>query len=72
MRSSHGVPVLLCISVYISVCVCLCVCVRRYERYENNGWRPVAERVLLDEDPVTTMTRLKRQPLFHHNPAVRR
>ncbi|KXZ45887.1 hypothetical protein GPECTOR_49g471 [Gonium pectorale] len=43
-----------------------------YERYENNGWRPVAERALLDEDPVTTMTRLKRQPLFHHNPAVRR
>ncbi|KAG2433072.1 hypothetical protein HYH02_012776 [Chlamydomonas schloesseri] len=43
-----------------------------YERYENNGWRPVAERVLLDEDPVTTMTRLKRQPMFHFNPAVRR
>ncbi|GFR44327.1 hypothetical protein Agub_g5540 [Astrephomene gubernaculifera] len=43
-----------------------------YERYENNGWRPVAERVLLDEDPVTTMTRLKRQPMFHYNPAVRR
>ncbi|EFJ46573.1 hypothetical protein VOLCADRAFT_32536, partial [Volvox carteri f. nagariensis] len=43
-----------------------------YERHENNGWRPVSERVLLDEDPVTTMTRLKRQPLFHYNPAVRR
>ncbi|KAG2488869.1 hypothetical protein HYH03_012664 [Edaphochlamys debaryana] len=43
-----------------------------YERLENNGWRPVAERVLLDEDPVTTATRLKRQPLFHFNPAVRR
>ncbi|PNW71779.1 hypothetical protein CHLRE_16g681301v5 [Chlamydomonas reinhardtii] len=43
-----------------------------YERYENNGWRPVAERVLLDEDPVTTLTRLKRQPMFHFNPAVRR
>ncbi|GIL89786.1 hypothetical protein Vretimale_16577 [Volvox reticuliferus] len=43
-----------------------------YERHENNGWRPVSERVLLDEDPVTTMTRLKRQPMFHYNPAVRR
>lgn len=43
-----------------------------YERHENNGWRPVAERVLLDEDPTTTATRLKRQPLFHFNPAVRR
>jgi hypothetical protein len=43
-----------------------------YERVDNNGWRPLAERILLDEDPVTTMTRLRRQPLFHYNPAVRR
>lgn len=43
-----------------------------YERHDNNGWRPVAERVLLEEDPVTTMTRLKRQPMFHHNHAQRR
>jgi hypothetical protein len=43
-----------------------------YERVDNNGWRPIAERILLDEDPITTMTRLRRQPLFHYNPAVRR
>lgn len=36
-----------------------------YERHENNGWRPVSERVLLEEDPVTTMTRLRRLPFFH-------
>lgn len=43
-----------------------------YARTDNNGWRPVAERVLLDEDPITTITRMKRTPLFHYNPAVRR
>lgn len=26
----------------------------------------------MDEDPVTTMTKLKRQPLFHFNPGMRR
>lgn len=43
-----------------------------YERSENNGWRPISERILVDEDPVTTMTKLKRQPLFHFNPGMRR
>jgi len=43
-----------------------------YERFENNGWRPISERLLMDEDPVTTMTKLKRTPFFHFNPAVRR
>jgi len=43
-----------------------------YARTDNNGWRPIAERILLDEDPITTITRLKRTPLFHYNPAVRR
>jgi len=43
-----------------------------YERAENNGWRPISERILVDEDPVTTMTKLKRMPFFHHNPWVRR
>jgi hypothetical protein len=43
-----------------------------YARSDNNGWRPIAERILLDEDPITTITRLKRTPLFHYNPAVRR
>ncbi|GFH10506.1 uncharacterized protein HaLaN_05831, partial [Haematococcus lacustris] len=27
-----------------------------YARVENNGWRPISERVLVDEDPVTTAT----------------
>lgn len=43
-----------------------------YERFENNGWRPISERVLVDEDPITTATRLKRQPLFHYSPGIRR
>ena len=43
-----------------------------YERSENNGWRPISERILVDEDPVTTMTKLKRMPFFHHSPGVRR
>lgn len=43
-----------------------------YARVENNGWRPISERVLVDEDPVTTSTKAHRQPLFHFDPAVRR
>ncbi|KAJ9531160.1 hypothetical protein QJQ45_000833 [Haematococcus lacustris] len=43
-----------------------------YARVENNGWRPISERVLVDEDPVTTATKAHRQPLFHFDPAVRR
>ncbi|GAX74238.1 hypothetical protein CEUSTIGMA_g1687.t1 [Chlamydomonas eustigma] len=43
-----------------------------YERAENNGWRPINERILVDEDPVTTMTKLKRMPFFHFSTAVRR
>lgn len=44
----------------------------RYERVENNGWRPIAERLLVDEDPTTTATRMRSIPNFNHNPAVRR
>ena len=43
-----------------------------YERTENNGWRPISERILVEEDPVTTMTKLKRMPFFHFSPGVRR
>lgn len=39
---------------------------------DHNGWRPISERILVEEDPVTTMTKLKRVPFFHHNPVVRR
>ena len=43
-----------------------------YERAENNGWRPISERILVEEDAVTTMTKLKRMPFFHFSPGVRR
>ncbi len=43
-----------------------------YERIEHNGWRPISERILVEEDPITTMTKLKRVPFFHFNPTVRR
>lgn len=43
-----------------------------YERWENNGWRPVAAAVLLEEDPVTASTRQKTLPVFHYNPTIRR
>jgi len=43
-----------------------------YERAENNGWRPISERILVEEDPITTMTKMKRMPLFHFSPGVRR
>lgn len=44
-----------------------------YERWENNGWRPVHCSVLEgEEDPVAAASRSKRIPAFHHNPAVRR
>jgi len=43
-----------------------------YERVDHNGWRPIAERVLVDEDPVAATTRLKRIPFYHYSPVVRR
>lgn len=43
-----------------------------YEREEKNGWRPISERILVEEDPITLMTKLKRMPFFHHSPVVRR
>eukprot|EP00798_Chlamydomonas_sp_ICE-L_P022634 gene22634-29776_t len=43
-----------------------------YDRIENNGWRPISERILVDEDPVTTASKMKKMPFFHFNPAQRR
>lgn len=42
-----------------------------YQRVENNGWRPISERILLDVDPITQFTSAKRRP-FHYNPVVRK
>uniref|UniRef100_A0A7S0RDM8 Uncharacterized protein n=1 Tax=Chlamydomonas leiostraca TaxID=1034604 RepID=A0A7S0RDM8_9CHLO len=41
-----------------------------YARSDNNGWRPIAERVLVDGEADTGAA--KSQPHFHYNPAVRR
>jgi hypothetical protein len=52
-----------------------------YERQENNGWRPVAERLLLPEGQAKQAAeaaaeqqqqRRRQQQAFHHSPAVRR
>lgn len=46
-----------------------------YARVDNNGWRPVVERVLLGaeaDDAMARAARVKAVRAFHHNPAVRR
>mmetsp|Transcript_1404 Transcript_1404/g.4775 ORF Transcript_1404/g.4775 Transcript_1404/m.4775 type:complete len:333 (-) Transcript_1404:1160-2158(-) len=42
-----------------------------YKRVENNGWRPVTERVLLDVDPVTQHTSARRI-IHHYDASVRK
>jgi len=42
-----------------------------YQRVENNGWRPLAARVLVEVDPVSAYTASKTMK-FHHDPLVRR
>lgn len=42
-----------------------------YKRVENNGWRPVSERILLQEDPIATLT-ASRKLDFHHLATKRR
>lgn len=42
-----------------------------YRRVENNGWRPVSERVLVDVDEVTARTAAKAYT-FHFDPGMRR
>lgn len=42
-----------------------------YKRIENNGWRPVSERVLVDVDEVTARTAAKAYT-FHFDPGMRR
>eukprot|EP00794_Sanderia_malayensis_P000090 gene90-694_t len=44
-----------------------------YERYENNGWRPVSDKLLqhVYKDPISYSTSQKKQK-FHHSKLVRR
>jgi hypothetical protein len=42
-----------------------------YKRIENNGWRPVSDRVLVDVDEVTRVTAAKAYT-FHFDTGVRR
>mmetsp|Transcript_23029 Transcript_23029/g.75059 ORF Transcript_23029/g.75059 Transcript_23029/m.75059 type:complete len:395 (-) Transcript_23029:67-1251(-) len=42
-----------------------------YMRVENNGWRPISDRVLVDVDPITQYTAAKRYT-FHFDPGMRR
>jgi hypothetical protein len=41
-----------------------------YQRVDNNGWRPLAEHVLIEVDPITASTAAKRTE-YHHVPLVR-
>lgn len=41
-----------------------------YQRVDNNGWRPLAEHVLIEVDPITSLTAGKRRD-YHHVPLVR-
>jgi len=42
-----------------------------YQRVENNGWRPVSERVMLHEDPIAVLTASHKLD-FHHLATKRR
>ena len=41
-----------------------------YQRVDNNGWRPLAEHVLIEVDPITSLTAGTRRE-YHHVPLVR-
>lgn len=43
-----------------------------YQRWENNGWRPITDKVLAEKDPVLQQTAAKKIPYFHPNKLVRR
>ena len=43
-----------------------------YHRFENNGWRPIANKHLHAHDLVTRSTAARRNPDFHHVSEVRR
>jgi hypothetical protein len=45
---------------------------RWYHRFENNGWRPIANKHLQQSDFVVTSTALKRFPSFHYSAEVRK
>ena len=43
-----------------------------YHRFENNGWRPIANKHLHAHDQVTRSTAARRNPDFHHVCEVRK
>jgi hypothetical protein len=43
-----------------------------YERFENNGWRPIVDRALVDEEPSISGSQSRHAEPFHHQPAVRK
>ena len=43
-----------------------------YHRFENNGWRPIANKHLQAHDQVTRRTAARRNPDFHHIAEVRK
>lgn len=43
-----------------------------YHRFENNGWRPIANKHLHSRDNVTLSTAERRQPDFHHMSQTRK
>lgn len=43
-----------------------------YHRFENNGWRPIANKHLHAHDHVTRTTAARRNPDFHHMGEVRK
>ena len=46
--------------------------VRRPQRVENNGWRPISHRVLSNpDDPISRYTAARRM-VFHPIPSIRR
>ncbi|EKX40941.1 hypothetical protein GUITHDRAFT_164511 [Guillardia theta CCMP2712] len=43
-----------------------------YKRFENNGWRPIANKLLFNVDPVTARTADQKKPDFHHSCTTRK
>lgn len=41
-----------------------------YKRWENNGWRPISDKLLLEDDPIVRETAAKKID-YHHNKLVR-
>ena len=42
-----------------------------FDRWENNGWRPISDKLLYAADPIATESAAKRIPTFHHSRLIR-